>query len=233
MRWPGFISLTAVLVSHAGAALAAPSEWTFDGPHTAAHFVVKHLLIATVRGSFSHVEGRVVIDDEDVSRCSVTAAIHADSLYTGSWARDQVLRGEHFLALTRYPRILFRSTGVARAPRGDLLVSGVLTIRGRSRPVTLEVRGPTAAVRDRSGRAVRALVARARFDRKAFGMTWQAGLEGGGVLVGDEVDVEIAAALVRATDAEAVAVEPSASAAPAAKPGRQAAHPLTRAAERR
>jgi polyisoprenoid-binding protein YceI len=197
MRWLGLMFLTALPLAQAGAAMAEPSAWRFDGQHTAAHFAVKHLLIATVRGSFSHVEGRASIDDDDVARSWVTVEVHTDSLYSGSWARDQLLKGEQFLDVKSYPRILFRSNRVVQAPQGHLLVTGILTIRDHSREVTVEIEGPTPAVRDRRGRQVRAVVARTRFDRKSFGLTWQARLEGGGVELGDEVDVEVDIALVR------------------------------------
>lgn len=189
--------LLAVLISTPFAAQAETEKWLINTAYSAVHFEIKHLLIASLRGAFHRVEGEAHLDEDDVSRSRVWADIDVGSLYTGDRERDAFALGPDFLEQSKFPRISFRSTKVERAPGGHLLVHGLLTVRGISRQVSLVLEGPTAAVRDQDNRRVRALVARTTIDRKHFGMTWQQGLPGGGLALGDEIRLEIAVELVQ------------------------------------
>jgi polyisoprenoid-binding protein YceI len=177
-------------------AAAFASRWQVDPDHTHVGFKVRHLKISNVRGTFDKVKGVVDMDDKDITKSSVSATIEAASIDTGVRRRDADLKGEKFLDVAKYPTITFVSSGIARD--GDKLkVAGDLTIHGVTRPVTLTVEGPTAEVKDQKGDSRRGALARTKINRKDFGLNWSKAMEAGGVLVGDEVDIEIEVELVK------------------------------------
>lgn len=193
--WVGILALLAATAS-ARDGLAKKEKWVFRPAYTATHFRVKHLLISTVRGSFSQVEGEVYLDTDDMTQSSVSATVYIKSLATGDLRRDKRLKGLDFFNMGNYPWATFNSKHVEEDADGNLLVTGELTMHGISKEVTLEVEGPTPAVKDPDGIPARAISAHTRLDRKDFGMAWNHTLDGGGVEVGDEVIVEIDAELV-------------------------------------
>lgn len=178
------------------AALADATTWNIDPLHTEAGFSVRHLVISTVKGWFGKTAGKVVLDEKDVTRSSVEATIDAASVDTRIQKRDDDLRSPNFLEVAKYPTITFRSTRVEKAGDG-LMVTGDLTIKGVTRPVTLEVAGPTPEIKDSWGNVRRGISARTRINRRDFGLTYGAVVEAGPV-VGDEVNVEINAELIKA-----------------------------------
>src|SRR5690606_26545507 len=146
-----------------------------------------------VRGRFSNVEGTIEADESSPERSSVEIAIEASSIDTNVGDRDTHLRSEDFLDVENHPRITFRSTNVRGAidePGASFEVDGELTIRGVTKPVTLEAtfegRGTDPWGNTRSG-----FSARTKVDRREFGLTWNQALEAGGVLVGNEVKIEL------------------------------------------
>jgi polyisoprenoid-binding protein YceI len=178
------------------AALADATTWNIDPLHTEAGFSVRHLVISTVKGWFGKTAGKVVLDEKDVTRSSVEATIDAASVDTRIQKRDDDLRSPNFFEVARYPTITFRSTRVEKAGDG-LKVTGDLTIKDVTRPVTLEVAGPTPEIKDSWGNVRRGISARTRINRRDFGLTYGAVVEAGPV-VGDEVNVEINAELIKA-----------------------------------
>jgi len=178
------------------AALADAATWNIDPLHTEAGFSVRHLVISTVKGWFGKTAGKVVLDEKDVTRSSVEATIDAASVDTRIQKRDDDLRSPNFFEVARYPTITFRSTRVEKAGDG-LKVTGDLTIKDVTRPVTLEVAGPTPEIKDSWGNVRRGISARTRINRRDFGLTYRAAVEAGPV-VGDEVNVEINAELIKA-----------------------------------
>lgn len=178
------------------AALAEASTWNIDPAHTEAGFSVRHLVISTVKGWFGKTAGKVVLDDKDPTRSSVEATIDVASVDTRIQKRDDDLRSPNFFDVARYPTITFRSTRVEKAGDG-LKVTGDLTIKGVTRPVVLEVSGPTPEIKDPWGNLRRGFSARTRIDRRDFGLTYNAMAEAGPV-VGDEVSIEINTELVKA-----------------------------------
>ena len=188
--------LTVVLAPHSGH--AKKEKWLFRPAYSAAQFKVKHLLITTVYGSFSQVEGELYLDPDDISQSSVNASINVNNLFSGDSKRDKLLKGKDFFWVATYPFMTFSSKRVELVSENRLLVSGELSLHGVSKEVTLEVDGPTPTVNDSNGIPSRAMAARTRLDRKDFGITWNETLDGGGVVVGDEVIVEINVELVRA-----------------------------------
>jgi polyisoprenoid-binding protein YceI len=180
------------------AAPARATTWDIDGSHTSAGFKVRHLMVSHVRGHLGPVTGTVVIDEQDLSRSLVDVSVDVRGLETRDAKRDEHLRSADFFDVANHPTVTFRSTRVD-APSGlggDLKVTGDLTIRGTTRPVTLEVEGLPPAIKDPWGNARRGIGARARISRKEWGLQWNMALEAGGVVIGDEVTIEIEAELV-------------------------------------
>jgi len=181
-----------------GPAIAPTSTWDVDTSHAAANFKVRHLMVAYVRGQLGPITGTVFIDEDDLSRSRVEVSIDARGIDTREPRRDEHLRSPDFLDVANHPNVTFRSTRV-EAPRGlagDLRVTGDLTIRGVTRPVTLEVEALPPVIKDPWGNARRGVSARARLNRKDWGLRWNLAIEAGGVAVGDEVAIEIEAEIV-------------------------------------
>ena len=199
------VSLLAGLAIAATAGVAQASDWEVDPAHTTATFSVRHLMVSSVEGRFEKVSGNVVLDDANPARSSVDIAIDAGSINTGNGQRDGHLKSPDFFDVAKYPKLDFKSKKIEKAGAGKFKVQGDLTMHGVTRPVTLDVEGPTAAIKDPMGRMVRAVVARGKLNRKDWGLTWNKALEGGGVLVSDEVQLEIHTELVEAAGKSAKA----------------------------
>jgi polyisoprenoid-binding protein YceI len=174
--------------------VAAPARtWSIDTAHANAGFKVRHLMVSHVRGHLGPVTGTVFVDELDPTRSRVDVSIDARGIDSREPKRDEHLRSADFLDVANHPTVTFRSTRV-EAPsgaRGDLRVTGDLTIRGVTRPVTLEVDALPAPIQDPWGNTRRGVSARARINRKDWGLTWNLAIEAGGVVVGDEVAIEI------------------------------------------
>jgi polyisoprenoid-binding protein YceI len=196
-------SLTRIAVAAGLAALvslsasAATSTWQLDPAHTAAQFSVKHLAISTVRGTFSKVTGTVTFDDKDVSRSSVDVTIDVSTVDTREPKRDADLRSDHFFDVEHYPTMTFKSTKVEQADAGKLKVTGNLTIRGVTKEVVLDVDGPTAPVKDPWGHQRAAVNATTKINRQDYGVKWNATMDNGGVVVGDQVNINIDAEMTQ------------------------------------
>lgn len=178
-------------------AFGATSTWQMDSAHTHASFGVRHLVISTVRGEFGKTTGTLVLDESDVTRSRVEATIDAATVDTREPPRDADLRSANFLDVAKFPTITFKSTKVEKVGEGKLKVTGDLTLHGVTRPVTLDVTGPTREIKDPWGNVKRGVSATAKINRKDFGLTWSKAVEAGPV-VGDEVAIEIEAELAKA-----------------------------------
>jgi polyisoprenoid-binding protein YceI len=178
-------------------AAAATSTWQIDPNHSAAQFAVRHLAISTVRGAFTKVSGTVQLDDKDVSKSSVDVTIDAASVDTRVADRDKDLRGDHFFDVEKYPTITFKSTKVEQVEAGKLKVTGDLTIHGVTKQVVLDVEGPTAPVKDPWGNQRAAANATTKINRQDFGVKWNAKMDSGGLVVGDDVAITIDVELVQ------------------------------------
>jgi len=192
------IALTAALAAALSLpAPAANSNWQIDPAHSSAQFSVRHMAISTVRGAFSKVTGSVVFDDKDVSKSTVEVTIDANSVDTRVPDRDNDLRSEKFFDVAHYPSITFKSRKVEQLTPGKLKVTGDLTIRGTTKEVVLDVEGPTAPVKDPWGNTRNAATATTKINRQDFGVKWNATLDNGGVVVGDDVSIIIDVELVK------------------------------------
>ncbi len=185
------ISVAALAATLSLPAAAATSTWQIDPNHSAAQFAVRHLAISTVRGAFTKVNGTIQFDDKDISKSSVEVTIDADSVDTRVPNRDKDLRSDHFFDVQKYPTITFKSTKVEQVEPGKLKVTGDLTIHGVTKPVVLDVEGPTAAVKDPWGNQRAAANASTKINRQDYGVKWNATMDGGGLVVGDDVAITI------------------------------------------
>jgi|SRR5579872_1789887 len=174
-----------------------PTQWQIDPAHSAAHFSVRHLMISNVRGEFTKVSGSAVLDPSDPTKSSVEVTIDASSINTREPQRDEHLRSADFLDVAHCPTITFRSKKITPVGQDHYKVTGDLTIRGVTREVTFDVEGPTQPVKDPWGNIRTGVSAKARINRKDFGLTWNALTEAGGVMVGDEVSIDFEAELIQ------------------------------------
>jgi polyisoprenoid-binding protein YceI len=161
------------------------SEWAIDPARSSIGFSVRHMVISKVRGRFRRFSGAITLDEADLTRSTAEARIEVASVETGDRERDDYLRTSDFLDPARHPEIVFVSRRVERAGRG-LRLAGDLTIRGVSRPVSLEV-SETSRSRERI-----AFAAKTTLDRKHFDLRWGQLVETGGVVVGDKLEIAIA-----------------------------------------
>lgn len=189
MRRAAILAAAVLSLSAPGLVLAA--TWELDPAHTGVHFKVRHLMVSSVRGDFEKVSGKIVYDETDVTKSTADIVIDAASVNSRVAKRDADLRSSNFLDVARHPTITFKSKRVEKTGDGTLKVTGDLTIRGVTKPVVLDVEGPTPAVKDPGGNLRVGGLATTKIKRKDFGLTWNKPLEAGGVLVGDEVDITI------------------------------------------
>jgi len=186
------LTLAAMLLATlAVSAPAATTTWQIDPAHTAAGFSVKHMMIATVRGQFKGVTGTVNWDDQDVGKSTVDVTIDANTVDTGEPKRDADLKSANFFDVAHYPTITFKSTKIEKISAAKMKVTGNLTIRGVTKPVVLDVEGPSGAIKDPWGNTRVALNATTTVNRMDYGAKWNANLDGGGVVVGDDVNINI------------------------------------------
>jgi polyisoprenoid-binding protein YceI len=163
--------------------------WDVDPSHTEVQFSARHLMVAKVRGRFGGVRGEIHVGDDPV-RSTVRASVDVVSVDTGDAGRDEHLRSADFFDVEHHPTIEFASTGVRELGRGRFALDGDLTIRGVTRPVTLDLQYHGSA-RDPWGNTKAAFSASAEVNRKDWGLEWNVALDTGGVLVGDKVRIEL------------------------------------------
>ena len=172
--------------------LTAPAAmWDLDPAHTSVQFSVRHLMVSNVRGEFAKTSGSVQADESDPAHAKIEATIDAASVSTRIEKRDTHLRSPDFLDVAKYPTITFASTKIEAAGSGHFKVTGDLTLHGVTRPVVLDVQGPTPEIKDPWGKTRAGAQATTTINRKDFGLIWNQTLDAGGVAVGDEVAITI------------------------------------------
>jgi polyisoprenoid-binding protein YceI len=177
---------------------AGVSTWKIDPAHSVAEFKVKHMMIANVKGKFSNISGSLTLDEADPSRSSVEATIPLETVFTGDAQRDAHLKSPDFFHVEKNPEMTFKSTKIEVKRPGELAVTGDLTIHGVTKAVTFAVEGPTPPAKDPWGNTRVGLEATTKINRKDFGLGWNAALETGGVLVGDEVAITLDVEFIKA-----------------------------------
>ena len=177
---------------------ATRTTWTIDSAHTLVEFAVRHMMISTVKGRFSEVEGTVTTRDDDVTDATLEVKIGAASLDTRQPDRDTHLRSADFLDVENHPFLTYRSSRIEPRGEGKFRVVGQLSVRETTREVVLDVeeqgRGTDPWGGERAG-----FRATTQLDRRDFGVQWNQALEAGGLLVGNEVKITIEAELVQQT----------------------------------
>jgi polyisoprenoid-binding protein YceI len=176
----------------------ATTTWNLDPVHSAAEFKVKHMMISNVKGQFVNLTGVLILDEANHSNSRVEASIESASINTRDAQRDTHLKSPDFFDVEKFPTLSFKSTRISRASSGELAVVGALTIRGVARNVVFTVEGPTAPAKDPWGNTRLGLSATTKINRKDFGLTWNATLETGSILVGDEVTITLDVQFVKA-----------------------------------
>ena len=173
------------------------TNYKIDPAHSSAQFIVRHMMITNVRGGFSSVQGTVAYDPQNPSDSSIEAIIDASSISTLDAQRDTHLKSADFLEVEKFPSITFKSKSVAPAGDGELKVTGDLTIHGVTKEVVLKVEGPTAEGKDPYGNVRMGASGTTKIKRSEFGLTFNAALETGGVLVGDDLKLELEVSLIK------------------------------------
>lgn len=162
------------------------SQWVIDPDHTVAAFVVRHMMVANVRGQFNKISGTINFDPDDVAKSSVDVVIDASGIYTGIPKRDDHLRSPDFLDVEKFPHILFKSAHVAGAGENRLRITGQLTIHGITKQVTLEA-DCTGPEKSPYGETSRGFTASVSINRADYNIMWNEPLGSGGVMVGKEI----------------------------------------------
>ncbi|WP_303722328.1 YceI family protein [Malonomonas rubra] len=171
--------------------VAETTHWDIDPAHSLAGFKVKHMMISDVRGSFRDIQGTVSIDEDNLKNSRVEVKIATGSIDTGIQKRDDHLRSVDFFDVENNPSLTFTSKHVTDISEDGFTMIGDLTLHGVTKEVALAVSGPSVEVKDPWGNMRRAAKATTKINRKDFGLSWNAALETGGVLVGEDVQIDL------------------------------------------
>lgn len=172
-------------------ATTACTLWKIDPAHSSAEFKVRHMMISNVKGKFSGLSGVLSLDQSDYTQSEVEVSIPAASVRTVDDKLDAHLKAEDFFDVERFPTLAFKSTSIRSTGATDYEVTGDLTIRGVTQPVTVSVSDVSAPSKDPWGNQRIGLSGVAKIDRRDFGLVWNTPLDFGGMLVGDEVTITL------------------------------------------
>ncbi len=169
------------------------NSYILDGSHSQAQFKVRHMMISNVTGEFKQIAGTFNYNPSDSALSQVEITIDAASIDTRDTNRDTHLKSADFFDVENYPSLTFSSKTFEKAGNGHYKVTGDLTIRDTTKEVVLDVEGPTDEIKDPWGNSRIGVVASTKINRKEFGLNWNVALEAGGILVGDEIRINIEA----------------------------------------
>ena len=186
-------ALIAVLVT---AAPAFAQTWQIDTAHSRAQFTVRHLMISNIRGDFGAVTGTVDYDGKDITKAKVNATIDVKSISTRVDKRDEHLKTDDFLDVANHPTMTFVSTSITPAAGGKYNMTGNLTIRGTTKPVTFELTAPSGPITNRGTTKIGAS-ASGKINRKDFGVKYHEVMDNGGLGVADEVFIQLDVELIQ------------------------------------
>jgi len=175
-------------------ALSAPTlaaTWQIDPAHSNVSFSVRHMMVSNVSGEFTKVSGTVEGDEKTPAQAVITATIDATSINTREAKRDDHLKSPDFLDVAKYPTIIFKSKKIEPSGSGQFKVTGDLTLHGVTKEVVLDVSDVTAPIKDPMGKTRAGAQASTKIDRKDFGINWSKVIDGGGLMVGDEVAISV------------------------------------------
>ena len=168
----------------------AATTWNIDTSHSAIHFSVRHMVVSKTRGRFTKFNGQIQFDPDDAAKSSVNVEIEPASIDSADATRDGHLRSADFFDVEKFPKATFKSTRIVDLPGDEYEVTGDLTIRGTTRPVTFKAVFEGSA-KDPWGGERAGFSATGKIKRSEFGLTWNQVLETGGFVVGDEVKVSL------------------------------------------
>jgi polyisoprenoid-binding protein YceI len=192
-----FVFVVAVGLAVAIPAFAGASTWEIDSAHSSAEFAVRHLMVSTVRGTLGKITGTLNLDEQDITKSAVEATVDATTIDTREPKRDAHLKSADFFDAATFPTITFKSKKVTVAGDRKYQVTGDLTMHGVTKEVVLDVEGSPVGLKDPMGNLKLGGAAHTKLNRKDFGINWSKSLDGGGVVVSDEVDVTIDLELVK------------------------------------
>jgi polyisoprenoid-binding protein YceI len=178
---------------------AQDNKWVISGYDSFANFSVRHLMITKANGQIGGMKGTVTYDPKDPSKDSVDATLDVKTFKTGEPKRDEQVTTDYF-EVAKYPTIAFKSTKVTAASDGGLTITGNLTIKGTTKQVVLDCEPPSPPVKDAQGRTKVGITATTRVSRKDFGIVGTAldgAVEAGGIIVSDQVSIELDLELMR------------------------------------
>lgn len=170
--------------------------WTLDPAHTEIKFVARHAMVTKVRGEFTDYDSAIVVDVENPESSSAKVTIRTGSVTTGNADRDGHVKGDDFFAVDKFPEMTFEATSFTIKNESEGTVTGDLTIKGTTKPVTLDVEVGGVA-EDPFGNTRLGFEASTKVNRKDFGLDFQAPLATGGVLVSEEIKIEIDASAIK------------------------------------
>jgi polyisoprenoid-binding protein YceI len=180
------------------ATAANVTTWNLDPAHSIAEFKVKHMMISNVKGHFSGLSGTLTLHEPEHTLTRIEASVDVSTVSTGDAQRDGHLKGAEFFDVEKFPTMTFKSTRVEPKSDGDFTVTGDLTLHGVTKTVTFAVSDVSAPAKDPWGNTKIGLAATTKINRKDFGLTWNAALETGGFLVGDEATVTLEVQFIKA-----------------------------------
>lgn len=172
------------------------ATWTIDTTHTEIGFKIKHLVISTVSGKFTSFEGKLDGEPEDLTKAKISFSANIDSITTGNEQRDGHLKSADFFDAANHPKLTFTSTAIEHKNGSDYKIIGDLTIRGTTKPITLNV--DFGGIQNNLyGQTVAGFEITGKINRQEYGLTWSAVTEAGGIVVSDDVKLAIDAELVK------------------------------------
>jgi polyisoprenoid-binding protein YceI len=174
------------------------TTWNLDPAHSTAEFKVRHMMISWVKGKFTGLTGTLSLHESDHTLHEVDATIDVSSITTGADDRDNHLKSAEFFDAEKFPTLTFKSTAVKAKGKGEFSVTGDLTMHGVTKPVTFAVEEFSDPAKDPWGNQRIGLIATTKVNRKDFGLNWNAALETGGVLVGDDITINLDVQFIKA-----------------------------------
>ncbi len=190
------VSLVLVALAASASAIGAASDvnaetWKIDPVHSNISFSVQHMMISQVRGEFDKFSGTISATGTDPASVKIEATIDAASIDTRAERRDADLKSPNFLDVAKYPTITFKSTKIEAAGADKWKVTGDLTMHGVTKPVVLDVTGPSPQIKDPYGNARRGASAATTINRQDFGIAFNKTLDSGGLVVGNDLAISI------------------------------------------
>jgi polyisoprenoid-binding protein YceI len=168
--------------------VSTKTKWAIDPTHSEIGFKVKHLMITSVHGEFRKFTAGIISEEDDFTGSSVNVTVDAASIFTNEEKRDAHLKSADFFDAEKYPELKFRGASFRKSDDGDYQLTGILTIRNVSKEITLDVEFG-GIQKDPWGNEKAGFSLSGKINRRDFGLNWNAALESGGVLVGDEVKI--------------------------------------------